>query len=182
MKRVAWMPAVLAAVMTLAGAVLFLTGCEDEVAAGVLGGRDVATQEQDAPEAVESTPDEMHASVSGEESGAFTASSAVEETEQAEAQVVDGVMEIGVLVDDTASYLGKSVAVQGTILAQCIRGCRFSLDDGTGVVNIELVDEALEDVLMKGSVGRAVEVRGIVDSASPVRILVEDRGGWEYVD
>ena len=74
------------------------------------------------------------------------------------------------------------MAVRGTILTQCIRGCRFSLDDGTGVVNIELVGEAEANLLMQGSVGRIVEVRGVVEGSSRPMILVEDRDGWSYVD
>jgi len=181
MKRMAWMSIALTVSVLLVGAALFLGGCEDEVAAEVLGGGQVAATQAPEP-AAGTTVIEMPADSSSSVAGATNTEALGKGGTPAEVVAVPGVLEIDHLVENVDSYLGKSVAVRGMILAQCIRGCRFTLDDGTGVVNIELVDEALEEVLMKGSVGRTVEVRGIVDSTSPVRILVEGRNSWEYVD
>jgi len=92
------------------------------------------------------------------------------------------ILSIETLIDNAAAYDGQEILLQGTILTQCIRGCQFSLDDGTGVVGVELVDEALENVLMHGSVGRTVLVRGVVGTSPRPLILVETRDGWSYVD
>jgi len=86
------------------------------------------------------------------------------------------------ILEEPEHLTGREVTVEGIILTQCIRGCQFSLDDGTGVIGIELVDEALENVLMTGSVGRTVEVRGKLETGSRPLILVEDRDGWSYTD
>ncbi len=92
------------------------------------------------------------------------------------------VMNIDALIASAASFDGQEVLLQGKILTQCIRGCQFTLDDGTGVVGVELVDEALENVLMTGSVGRTVLVRGIVETSPRPLVLIENRDGWSYVD
>jgi len=179
MKRATWMPAALAVAVVLTGAALFLTGCENEIAAEVLGGSQTAQAEEPV---TETAIVEMPAEIAGVATGMAETDAGGKGGPPEEESIVPGVIEISNLGDNASAYVGMTVTVQGTILAQCIRGCRFSLHDGTGVVNIELVDEALENVLMKGSVGRIVEVRGIVDSTSPTRILVEDRTGWSYVD
>jgi len=92
------------------------------------------------------------------------------------------VMNIDVLIASAASYDGVEVLLQGKILTQCIRGCQFTLDDGTGVVGVELIDEALENVLMTGSVGRTVLVRGTVETSPRPLVVIENRDGWSYVD
>ncbi|MBU0595108.1 hypothetical protein KJ567_00285 [Candidatus Bipolaricaulota bacterium] len=92
------------------------------------------------------------------------------------------VMDIDTLIESAAAYDGKEVLLQGKILTQCIRGCQFTLDDGTGVVGVELVDEALENVLMTGSVGRTVLVRGIVETSPRPLVVIESRDGWSYID
>jgi len=176
MKRSSAIPVVLAVAAMVLGA-FFLVGCEDEVASGALGGIPVMAQNTEmgtvdtASDTQESTP----AAPEGQEEE--------ESTDPATSEPVSlGLVNVDALIAKPDSYLGKVVTVKGTILSQCIRGCRFSLDDGTGVVNIELLDEALEEVLMKGSVGRVVQVTGLVDHTAPPRIIVEDRGQWSYVE
>ena len=93
-----------------------------------------------------------------------------------------GILAVRDLIENAADYEGMEVQLQGKILTQCIRGCQFTLDDGTGVVGVELVDDALENVLMRGSVGRTVLLRGVVEASPRPLVLVEDREGWGYVD
>lgn len=178
MKRGRWSLAFVIAGTLFVGAIFFLSGCEDEATGGVVDQGVVAAL---ASEAAARAPGETSPMMTGEAAGTAETSAAGKAVEDDAAASPPSVMPIENLVENAAAYVGKMVVVRGTILAQCIQGCRFTLDDGTGVVNIELVDEALENVLMQGSVGRIVEVRGIVDSASPPRVLVEDRDGWDYV-
>ena len=91
-------------------------------------------------------------------------------------------MNIDTLIENAVAYDGEEVLLQGKILTQCIRGCQFTLDDGTGTVGVELVDEALENVLMTGSVGRTVLVRGLVETSPRPLVVIESRDGWSYVD
>ena len=176
MKRSSTIPVVLAAAAMVLGA-FFLVGCEDEVASGALGGVPVMAQNPGTGTAdvASETEDTAPAEPEGQEEE--------EPTDPATNEPVSlGLVNVDALIEKPDSYLGKVVTVKGTILSQCIRGCRFSLDDGTGVVNIELLDEALEEVLMKGSVGRVVQVTGVVDPTAPPRIVVENRGQWSYVE
>ena len=146
------------------GSVLMLVGCEGEAEAGTARG---AGNIPDAAPAVAAAPEEP-------------TDPPIVGTAEGELEIL--AMSVDELVQNTADYAGREVSVRGTILTQCIRGCKFSLDDGTGVIAIELVDEALENVLMRGSVGRIVEVRGVIEGTSRPLILVEDRDGWRYVD
>lgn len=74
-------------------------------------------------------------------------------------------------------YDGTAVIVRGRITTLCVRGCRFNLDDGTGLLFVELVDEALERVLPRGSIGRRIEVRGIFRAAPRPSLVVDDPDG-----
>ena len=86
------------------------------------------------------------------------------------------------LIAAASSYGNREIIVRGTIVTQCIRGCQFSLEDGTGVVAVELVDDALDNVLTRGSVGRQVEVRGVIEGSPRIVIVVEEPDGWQYLD
>ena len=111
----------------------------------------------------------------------------VQETVQAESDSTD---DAGPIVIDTldelfanaAVYSNKEVVVRGTIVTQCISGCTFSLEDGTAVIAVELVDDALDNVLDGGSVGRSVEVRGTVETSPQLAIVIEDPEDWNYLD
>jgi len=85
------------------------------------------------------------------------------------------------LFDQRDRYDGMTVIVRGRIVTQCVRGCRFDLDDGTGTLFVELVDEALERVLPRGSIGRRIEVRGVFRAAPRPTITVNDPDGigWQ---
>lgn len=110
---------------------------------------------------------------------------------QAVAQVESNVAaDVGPIVIETldelfanaASYTNKDVVVRGTIVTQCISGCTFSLEDGTAVIAVELIDDALDNVLGRGSVGRSVEVRGIVETSPQLVIVIEEPEDWNYID
>jgi len=86
------------------------------------------------------------------------------------------------LFANAAAYSDKAVVVRGTIVTQCISGCTFSLEDGTAVIAVELIDDALDHVLDGGSVGRSVEVRGTVETSPQLVIVIEDPEDWNYLD
>ena len=145
------------------GSVLLLAGCDDEAAAEATSTRGTGSLPEATPVAAESPE------VAGQDG-------------EAGGELSILALSVDELIQQTDAYIGQEVVVRGTILTQCIRGCTFSLDDGTGVVSVELAEEGLENLLMTGSVGRIVEVRGIVEGPSRPLILVEDRDGWRYVD
>ena len=111
----------------------------------------------------------------------------VQEAVQAESDSAD---DSGPIVIDTldelfanaAAYSNKDVVVRGTIVTQCISGCTFSLEDGTAVIAVELIDDALDNVLDGGSIGRSVEVRGTVETSPQLAIVIEDPEDWNYLD
>ncbi len=86
------------------------------------------------------------------------------------------------LFANASSYANKDVVVRGTIVTQCIAGCTFSLEDGTAVIAVELIDDALDHVLDGGSIGRSVEVRGTVETSPQLVIVIEEPEDWNYLD
>jgi hypothetical protein len=106
---------------------------------------------------------------------------AVEPEEERQMTMTDGVLELGQLIEHAEHLDGQEVTVEGVILTQCIVGCRFTIEDPTGVANIELDGEALENTLAGGSVGRLVRVRGTIRLAPNPVLMVTDPDGWEYV-
>jgi len=81
------------------------------------------------------------------------------------------------LFDHRDRYDGRKVLVRGKITTLCVRGCQFNLDDGTGVLFVELVEEALERVLPRGSIGKRIEVRGVFHAAPRPVLVVDDPDG-----
>lgn len=163
------------------GSVLFLAGCDDEAVAEATSTpapTQTPTPTATATPTTESLPKATPAAAEPPEAPGQVAQASGE----AEGEQTTLTLSIDELIQQADAYVGQEVVVRGTILTQCIRGCRFSLDDGTGVIGIELVEEALENVLITGSVGRIVEARGIVEGSARPRILVKDLNGWRYVD
>lgn len=87
----------------------------------------------------------------------------------------------GELIKNGNKYQGKVVLVKGTIVTQCIRGCEFALDDGTGVISVQLEGKALDRLLSKGSVGKKVEARGVFHKAPRPRVAVERPEDWRFL-
>jgi len=104
------------------------------------------------------------------------------QTEETDEVIEFGLVAIDELIRTPEAYVGNIVTVQGTIVTQCIRGCLFSLDDGTGILGVELVDNALERVLSGGSVGRPVEARGVIEGDVRPVLIVEEPQDWNYLD
>jgi hypothetical protein len=81
------------------------------------------------------------------------------------------------LFDHPDRYDGRTVIVRGKITTLCVRGCRFNLDDGTGVLFVQLEGKALERPLPRGSIGKRIEVRGVFHAAPRPILIVDDPDG-----
>lgn len=79
-----------------------------------------------------------------------------------------------------AEYVGQEVVLTGRILNLCVRGCQLSLDDGTGVMSVELVDDALSNTIPFRSVGRQIEVTGVFRLIPRPHVSVERPDGWRF--
>ena len=182
---------ILAALLGLSIAVATLSGCDGEAVAES-GPLPVAQGPTEAISPTVAGP-EHEASENGAVPSSFAGNAGAPGDVQAAttsaggptngAGAVDGnTLAIETVLASPASYVGKEVTVRGVILTQCIRGCRFSIDDGTGVIGIELVDEALEKLIAQGSVGRTVRVTGSVEGSSRPLIFVHTADGWTFDD
>lgn len=85
------------------------------------------------------------------------------------------------LIENGDTYEGREILVKGTIITQCMRGCRFAIDDGTGVVNVELVEEALDRLISQGSVGKQAEARGVFHQDPRPLVAVEKPENWDFL-
>ena len=84
------------------------------------------------------------------------------------------------LTSREAQYAGREVTLSGRILTLCVRGCQLTLDDGTGVMGVELVGDALTNTLPLRSMGRQIEVTGVFRLAPRPHISVERPDGWRF--
>lgn len=85
------------------------------------------------------------------------------------------------LLDNWDQYQGAPVLVEGKVATQCVvSGCWFTLDDGTGVILVELIGEALDNPIPRGSIGRAVQVRGKFFFAPRPRLVLERPEDWSF--
>ncbi len=87
---------------------------------------------------------------------------------------------VGKLASSGPTYAGREVILTGRILNLCVRGCQLSLDDGTGVIPVELVDDALGNTIPLRSVGRRIEITGIFRLTPRPHVSVERRDGWRF--
>ena len=69
---------------------------------------------------------------------------------------------IGDIVKDPAAYEGKEIVVQGKIASECGSGCWFMLDDGTGLMYVDLAPNNFAIPQLQGS---TVVVKGIIHIA-----------------
>jgi hypothetical protein len=84
------------------------------------------------------------------------------------------------LIKKAAQFEGKVVTVKGQVLTQCMAGCEFSVDDGTGTLNVKLEGEGMEQLIAKGSVTKKVVVTGLFVRDPRPQIIVEKAGGWHF--
>lgn len=75
------------------------------------------------------------------------------------------------LLENREKYDGVEVAIKGTIINQCSRGCKFNINDGTGVMFVEMIGEAWEKPIPP-SIGKIVEVRGTFYQAPRPQVIV----------
>ncbi len=90
-------------------------------------------------------------------------------------------LSIAAVARNPQSYAGKLVILQGKITTLCVRGCTFTLEDGTGAVVVELVGDALNNLVPRTGLGKWVEIQGKVELSGGLRVVVENPDGWKFV-
>jgi len=75
------------------------------------------------------------------------------------------------LLENREKYDGAEVAIKGTIVTQCARECKFNVNDDTGVMFVQMIEEAGENPIPQ-SIGKTVEVRGTFYQAPRPHIIV----------
>jgi hypothetical protein len=85
------------------------------------------------------------------------------------------------LIQNQALYEGRPIALRGTILTQCTAGCEFALDDGTGVLSVQLEGKGKDRLIPLGKVGKKIEIQGVFRAAPRPQIVIEDPNGWQFV-
>lgn len=103
-------------------------------------------------------------------------------TRSVTAAIASGPVAVSVrkLTSAGAEYVGQEVVLTGRILNLCVRGCQLSLDDGTGVMPVELVDDALSNTIPFRSLGRQIEVTGVFRLTPRPHVSVERPDGWRF--
>ncbi|QAA76560.1 MAG: hypothetical protein BIP78_0794 [Candidatus Bipolaricaulis sibiricus] len=89
-------------------------------------------------------------------------------------------LRVAELIAAAAQHAGQEVILTGRILTLCVRGCQLSLDDGTGVIPVELVDDALTNTVPLRSIGRQIEVIGVFRLTPRPHVAVERPEGWRF--
>jgi hypothetical protein len=85
------------------------------------------------------------------------------------------------LIQSQSLYEGSPITLRGTILTQCTAGCEFALDDGTGVLSVQLEGKGKDRLIPLGKVGKKIEVHGVFRAAPRPQIVIEDPTGWQFV-
>jgi hypothetical protein len=85
------------------------------------------------------------------------------------------------LIQSAAAYEGKSIALKGTILTQCTAGCEIALDDGTGVLSVQLEGRGKDRLIPLGKVGKTIQVVGTFHSSPRPQLVIEEPDGWQFV-
>ena len=116
---------------------------------------------------------------SGQTQGEVQPTSSAEPAPAAAAMLAE--VAVAELIENVDTYEGREVLVKGTIITQCMRGCTFAIDDGTGVINVELVEKALDRLISQGSVGKQVQARGVFHQAPRPLVDVEKPENWDFL-
>jgi len=112
---------------------------------------------------------------------AVPTTSAETELVQQDVTATEAEVAIEELIENGDAYEEREVLVKGTIITQCMRGCKFAIDDGTGVVNVELVGKALDRLISQGSVGKQAQARGVFHQAPRPLVAVEKPENWDFL-
>jgi len=100
---------------------------------------------------------------------------------QPSATVPSATPTIDELIQNQALYEGRPIALRGTVLTQCTAGCEFALDDGTGVLSVQLEGKGKDRLIPLGKVGKKIEVHGVFRAAPRPQVVIEDPNGWQFV-
>lgn len=100
---------------------------------------------------------------------------------QPSAAVPSATPTIDELIQNQALYEGSPIALRGAILTQCTAGCEFALDDGTGVLSVQLEGKGKDRLIPLGKVGKKIEIHGVFRAAPRPQVVIEDPDGWQFV-
>ena len=78
------------------------------------------------------------------------------------APVLPGSVSVGEIVKLPLAFEGKEVVVKGKIASECGSGCWFMLDDGTGIIYVDLAPNNFAIPQLQGS---TVVVKGVIHVA-----------------
>ncbi len=131
---------------------------------------------EEEPDAAPVLQPHVEREATAESEGIAPASDAAAEVGPSEPVVIT----VWELASAGAEYAGREVVLTGRVLTLCIRGCQLSLDDGTGVMPVELVDDALSNTIPLRSVGRQIEITGVFRLAPRPHVSVERPDGWRF--
>ena len=85
------------------------------------------------------------------------------------------------LIQNAAAYEALPVSLSGAIVTQCVAGCEFALDDGTGVLSVQLEGKAKDRLIPLGKVGKKIAIQGVFHAEPRAQIVIEDPNGWQFV-
>jgi|GEM_PF-5625016 len=156
---------------------------------GVGQAQNIAAASEDPHEVgpTENAPEEVAEVTAGvdlaEQTQGDVRSTTSAETAPGQQAVTGMVAEVAIeeLIENGDTYEGREVLVKGTIITQCMRGCKFAIDDGTGVINVELVGKALDRLISQGSVGKQARARGVFHQAPRPLVAVEKPENWDFL-
>jgi hypothetical protein len=122
-------------------------------------------------------------SATGQTSGTASAApeGATSSTSAALPAVLNPAPTVDELIQNAAAYEGAAVSLRGTILTQCTAGCEFALDDGTGVLSVQLEGKGKDRLIPVGKVGKKIAVQGVFRGSPRPQIVIEDPNGWQFV-
>ncbi len=85
------------------------------------------------------------------------------------------------LIQNAAAYEGATVSLSGTVLTQCTAGCEFALDDGTGVLSVQLEGRGKDRLIPLGKVGKRIAAQGTFHASPRPQVVIEDPNGWQFI-
>lgn len=128
-----------------------------------------------------SAPAEVSAPLLAARSEPAPASEAPASTDPVPAPARSATPTVDELIQSAAAYEGTAVSLSGTILTQCTAGCEFALDDGTGVLSVQLEGKGKDRLIPLGKVGKKIAIQGVFHAAPRPQIVIEDPNGWQLV-
>lgn len=81
-------------------------------------------------------------------------------------------VKISDVIGKAEDYLGKDIIIEGKIVNECSAGCWFNLQDGTGVIYVDL---APNNMVIPQKVGSRAKVHGVVAERAGVAYIIGNK-------